>query len=219
MNIKYIHQIEVTTRCNLACPYCPHPKMQREKTDMNSSTFYRVMEWVKHFTKLGQQRELAFTGIGEALLHPYLFEMLEQARQEYAGLIHFSTNGILFDDEAARFCAEYQIGVFVSMHRPERAVPAKNLAKKYNVLLGENHAFVDSALDWAGTVNWHVSAPKSVCRYQQDGWGVVLVDGSITTCCMDSEQVNKIGHVVDDIGTVDMHPMPLCKTCHLEILQ
>jgi len=112
---------------------------------------------------------------------------------------------------------DLQIGVFVSMHRPEKAIPAKLLAEKYNVLVGTNQAFMDSALDWAGTVDWHVSAPEADCMYQKDGWGVVMVDGSITTCCMDSEKMNKIGHTNDPIDSVTMRPMPLCKNCNLRI--
>lgn len=212
-----VHQIEVTTQCNLACVYCPHRTMKRNKVHMDMQTFYRAIEWVKYYALNGYQEELALTGIGEGLMHPQFEDMLRYARSQYNGLIHFSTNGLLFTRKWAELCESLSVGVYVSMHRPEVAVPAKMLAQEHGILLAENHAFVDSAFDWAGTVNWYNSAPHSICRYQRDGWGVVLVDGSITTCCMDSEAVSRIGHVNDRINSAYMEPKPLCAQCHLEV--
>ena len=191
--------------------------MLRAKADMNIVDYARALEWVRYYEEKGQQKELALTGIGEALLHPDFIDMLFMARKVFKGFIHFSTNGILFDEEIAHYCNKLQIGVYVSMHRPEKAGPAIELAKQFGILSGTNSAFVDSALDWAGTVDWYVSAPKTVCRYQSDGWGVVMADGSITTCCMDSEGVNILGHVNDKIGSVMMEPKPMCANCHLEL--
>lgn len=217
-SLTRIHQIEVTTQCNLACIYCPHKEMQRPKVHMSMDTFKRAIEWVRFYEKVGDnQKELALTGIGEALLHPEFEAMLRYARTFYDGFIHFSTNGILFTDEVAALCRELGIGAYVSMHRPEKGIPAKLIAEEYGILVGTNHAFVDSSIDWAGTVDWHVSAPKTPCRYQADGWGVVLVDGAITTCCMDSEGVNRIGHVRGKINGPKMEPKPLCDSCHLTI--
>jgi len=191
--------------------------MQRPKVDMTMADFDLALDWVEYYVSVGNQDELALTGIGEALLHPRFAEMLRLARQRYGGYIHFSTNGILFTEEWAKLCAELKVGVYVSMHRPEVGMPAKMLATEYGILAGSNHAFVDSAMDWAGTVDWHVSAPHSICRYQRDGWGVVLVDGSITTCCMDSEGVSVIGHIQGKINDVTMEPKALCGQCHLEV--
>lgn len=214
-----IHQIEVTTRCNLACVYCPHPKMQREKRDMDWETFERAMQWVLWFSGEidSNQKELSFTGIGEALLHPEFELMLKTARALYDGYIHFSTNGILFDEHWARVCAELNIGVYVSMHRPEKAALAAKLAKDYGVLADTNHGFAINAMDWAGQVNWYVSARPAPCEYQRQGWGVVMVDGSVTTCCMDSEGTNVLGHVDDKLGSINMAPKPLCGQCYLEV--
>jgi len=30
---QQIHQIEITSRCNLRCKYCVHPHMERAKVD------------------------------------------------------------------------------------------------------------------------------------------------------------------------------------------
>lgn len=220
MKLTRIHQIEITTRCNLACKYCPHPKLKREKMDMSLDTFERALEWVEFFDKQGTQKELAITGMGEALLHPSLMFMLNMIRSDYDynGYLHFSTNGILFDKEIAAFCKDYGIKVYISGHRPEAAPQAIEIALKHDVLAGTNFSFAYSALDSVGTVDWKNTAPDNlVCQYQKQAWGMVLVDGSISTCCWEPEGVNVIGHVNDPIGSVDMRIMPGCSSCSLII--
>jgi len=217
MNLTRIHQIEITSRCNLGCVYCPHPTLRRTKEDMSLDTFKRALEWVEYFNERGNQKELAITGMGEALLHPHFKHFVMKAREAYDGFIHFSTNGILFNKDVAQFCSDNRVGVFVSLHRPEIAGPSANLAKEYGVLVGTNHSFVDSALDFAGAVEWPNSAPRQACMYQKEGWGMVLVDGRINTCCWEPEGVNCIGHVDDEIGSVEMRVMPACEQCSLEV--
>lgn len=217
MKLTRIHQIEITSRCNLACKYCPHPTLKRDKVDISSNDFYSAMRWVEYFNSKGTQSELALTGMGEALLHPDFMAMLEYARDCYDGFLHFSTNGILFTEEIAKLSADLGVKVFISAHRPELAGPAVALARKHNVLAGVNTSFIDSALDFAGTVKWENSAPQQYCMYQKDGWGMVLSDGRINTCCWEPEGINTIGHVNDEIGSVEMKVMPGCRDCALLI--
>jgi len=67
-----IHQIELTSECNLACKYCPHPKMKREKNHMSLETYAKALEHVKYFKQFANQPELSLTGLGEPLMHPQL---------------------------------------------------------------------------------------------------------------------------------------------------
>lgn len=215
--VQQIKQIEVTTRCNLTCVYCPHSKMQRPKVDMTWDTFMQAMVWVEHFYKLGLQDELSFTGIGESTMHPEFCGMLVHARRVCPNMpIVFSTNGLpSFHEGIAKCCAENKIEVMVSLHRPEMAGKAIEMSKKYGILKYTNDAFATRAMNWAGTVdNWFVSAGSSICAYLQKGWGVVLVDGQITTCCLDSENLGIVGTVQDTPGSLKMSPFSLCDNCH-----
>lgn len=219
-SLTRIHQIEISSRCNLACVYCPHPKMLREKVDMSWETFIRCLEWITHFTytKGGTQTEVSLTGIGEALLHPLFPKMLGTIRELFPTMrLLLATNGLAVTAELAKVIASNQCEVFVSLHRPEAAGPAIELLKKYGVAVGINTSFATSALDWAGTVKHFVSAPKTVCQYLAQGWGTVLSDGRITTCCMDSEGLGIVGHVNDQVGAAYFRPYSLCSTCHLTV--
>lgn len=218
--IVQIHQIEVTTRCNLRCKYCPHPKMQRPKDDMSWETFEKALKWVRSFLEAGTQRELSFTGIGESTMHPQFPDMLRAARALNANMpIVFSTNGLpTFTEEIASLCQQLNVGVMVSLHRPEVAGKAIELSKKYGVLKYINTQFADGAFDWAGQVDsWYVSAPKLVCEYLRSGWGVVLQDGKITTCCLDAENKGVIGTVEDAPGSLWSQPYSLCSACHMQL--
>lgn len=217
--ITRIHQIELSSRCNLACVYCPHPTMQRAKIDMDAQTFGRCLEWVRYFAEQGNsnQTELSLTGIGEALLHPQFIDILQWTRDEFYGELLFSTNGLLITDEICEALSRYNVTTYVSLHRPEAAGPAIAKLRRHGVTHHVNAGFATSALNWAGTVDWHVSAPRTECQYLKQGWGTVLADGSITTCCMDSEGLGIVGHVNDEIGSLALKPFDLCKSCHLRV--
>jgi len=187
---------------------------------MTWDVFERSMHWVKRLNDVGTQRELSFTGIGESTMHPRFIEMLVVARATCPKIpIVFSTNGLpTFTDEIASACARLRVEVMISLHRPEVAGKAIELARKYNILKFINTQFADGAFDWAGQVDgWFVSAPNIVCEYLRSGWGVILFDGKITTCCLDAENKGVVGTVWDEPGTLNIHPYSLCKSCHMEL--
>jgi hypothetical protein len=217
--LSEVHQIEVTTICNLRCKYCPHPKMQRPKVHMEWDTYRRAIEFAKPFYEMGTQNELSLTGIGESTMHPDFILMLKVARTAFPTLqIGFSTNGMpTFTEDIAKACADNKINVFVSLHRPEVAGRAIELAKKHGVFATYNPGAAVSSMNWAGQVDWFVSAPTTICAYLALGWGVVLVDGSVTTCCLDAENKGIIGTVWDDPLSLEVKPYSLCETCHEQV--
>lgn len=215
-----IHQIEVTTRCNLRCVYCPHPTMERDKVDMDMPTFKAALNWVKHFKRVGpHQTELSLTGIGDGPLHPMFAEMVSMARMALGedGMLLFATNGIALTGELLDRIAPYRPVAFISLHRPEKAGPALERCKERGIATVTNAQFVTSALDWAGQVDWFTSHPPTECQYLAQGWGTVLVDGRITRCCMDSTGGGTYGSVWDSPEALSVTPYELCDTCSLTV--
>lgn len=221
-----IHQVEPSSFCNLACRYCPSKQLPKLRgvpnTHIDLKVFERALAWAKHFDALGTQGELSLTGIGETLLHPEWRELVHLAREALPrNFICFSTNGLLLDDEACAHLAEHRVAVFVSLHRPEKAGPAINAARRHGILVDTNASAATSSFDWAGLLadKWEVTAPKgNPCAYLQRGWGVVLADGRLTTCCLDATGAGVVGHVDDAIGSLSIGPWGDekvgCTACH-----
>lgn len=218
--VTQVHQIEVTSRCNLRCHYCPHyPNLPREKADMTMETFEQALRLVDHYVVKGTQHELALTGIGEPLLHPDFVYMLELAR-ECVGPgrpITFSTNGILVTDELAKRMQPFNPRVFVSFHRPEKAMWARETLLKHGLLGGVNTSALTSSMNWGGKVKWPVTAPRITCEYLNAGWCVVLQDGKVTTCCLDADNAGVVGDVWTPPDQLALRPFSLCSTCHMNV--
>jgi radical SAM family protein len=231
--VTSIHQIEVTSRCNLRCVYCPSRHLDkpidkggfgRAKQDITLANFKRALLWAIHFDERGTQGELALTGIGEATMHPQFVEMLRLAREVLPdNPITFSTNGLLLTEELVQAVAPYRPLIYVSLHRPEKAKPAIDIANRYGLLAEVNAAFALNAFDWAGGLDWDVTVAEGsvVCEYLRTGWSVVLSDGRITTCCLDAEGAGVVGHVDDEIGSLSIQPWEGvkqgCESCHMVV--
>ncbi len=225
--VRDIHQIELTTRCNLRCHYCPHfPELPRAKVDMDWDTFEAALDLVRYFRAQGTQTELSLTGIGESMLHPRFVEMVAAARTAIGPRLPLvvTTNGLLMDDEMAQAIRPFNPMVFVSLHRPEKAAPAMMAAKRAGILAGRNTSFADSAFNWAGhQQNWTpmVQAPNIPCEFLRSGWAVVLVDGRIATCCLDATGASVIGDVHTDPEKLLLKPWGDekvgCAGCHMKV--
>lgn len=219
MKLNHIIQIEVTTECNLRCKYCLHPKLAREKKHITMETFERALEWVKFFGKYAPIPELALSGLGESTLHPDFVTIVKRAREtigQEAKLV-IPTNGILITEEMVKAVVNYNPRFYVSLHRPERAAHALELLRKYNLLDGYNVSAATSSFDWAGQLDWPVTAPRIECQELAYGLGVVLVDGSIVTCCLDANGKNVLGNISQEMDFLPYRPFDLCKTCHKQI--
>lgn len=84
--------IELTNNCNLNCPNCPVPYLQREKGFMNDETFELSMKYVPP----RNQSHFIIHGFGEPLLHPKLIEYLQKMVDLDIKLV-MSTNAVLLD--------------------------------------------------------------------------------------------------------------------------
>jgi len=219
--IASIHQIELTSRCNLRCRYCAHPKMPRAKLDMTDVIFEKALDWASIFVRCGLQKELNLAGIGESTMHPRFVEMLAVARSHLGwGVdIVLATNGLLMTDELAQRIAVYRPRVWVSLHRPEKAGPAVEALKRAGVLAGVSSDPSLAATDWAGQVKWHTShAPGMHCSWVTSGRAFVMADGRVGTCCLDGKGEDGVmGTVFDDLRSMRLAPYSLCKTCTYKI--
>lgn len=214
--ITAIHQVELSTHCNLKCVYCPSRNLEKIRNQSYQHMTREVFEQTLDLCKsLPNQGELSITGIGETLLHPEWREFIRLAREALPGkFINFSTNGLLLDDDACAYLAKHDVKVYVSLHRPEKAGPAINAAKRHGIFMQENASASIDAMDWAGQVEWEVSADPVRCDWLYAGWGAVLVDGRLTTCCLDASGKGVVGTVFDPPEDLKVQPFELCSGCH-----
>lgn len=218
--VTSLHQIEITSRCNLTCSYCPSPKLKRPKVDMDLQTYRRALEWVSYYVSRGTQGELNLAGIGESTMHPDFIEYVALARAAVGpgGRLVLATNGLLITEEMAKALVPYNPRMWVSLHRPEKAGPAVEILKEYGLINGVSSDPSMSAINWAGQVDWHVSAPPgSQCDWLAAGWVMVMADGRLTTCCLDASGAGVVGHVNDPLGGAEVAPYGLCSGCHLKV--
>lgn len=223
MKIKALHQIEMTSRCNLRCKYCPHPHMERPKVDMTMETFKQSLLWANYFIRKGTQKELNLAGIGESTLHPEFETMVRMAHKVVNGTdckLILATNGIeiVKRPELADVLKECDVWTWVSLHRPEKAGPAVEILKKAGVLRGVSADPSMSSIDWAGQVDWFVSTnvKGQKCFWTHEGRVVALADGRISRCCLDAEGIGVLGNVYDDLTMLSTGPYDLCLNCHLD---
>lgn len=222
--IVSIHQIETSSRCSLSCAYCVWPKLGRTKQDMTRETFERALVHVDYcVNQLLEQTELNLAGIGESTLHPEFPDFVRMAREVVGKdcFLTFASNGTHFTEEIAKAIAPYMSvhhgfkpGVFISLHRPEKAKFAVDIARKYGLLAGVSQDPAMATINWAGQVPYEVTAPPNrPCMWLRDGKAIVLSDGSVSTCCMDSAHLGVIGHVNDPVGSLKSQPYSLCANC------
>jgi MoaA/NifB/PqqE/SkfB family radical SAM enzyme len=93
--------VDVTEVCNLACIHCPHPtfkqsefyKARYQSVDLNQ----KLVDEVREFGA-GSVQYIRYTGEGEPLVHPRLFEMLSYAVKNSGVSISLTTNGTLLSE-------------------------------------------------------------------------------------------------------------------------
>lgn len=86
-------EVELTSRCNLACRFCPQTKLERSKGDLEYDTLERLLDRVADFVTL-----LNFSGFGEPTLHPRLFDCVRLAKAKGIPRVEIETNGTTTDE-------------------------------------------------------------------------------------------------------------------------
>ncbi len=215
-----LHQVEITSRCNLACPYCLHRVMTRPKADMTSETWQACLRWLRHFVAAGTQGELVLSGTGEPTLHPNLAAMALEARQILGPdrRLMTTTNGLAVTPALVEALVPSQIRVYVSLHRPEKAEQAVWLLQQAGLFEQAVMDPVVGANSWAGQVDWpdrinRGGDARPVCPWLSRGWMFVASDGTIFTCCYANGDTPPRGHVRFPVSSVRPEPWAVCDAC------
>lgn len=224
-----IRQVELTSRCNLRCGYCPSPKMQdgepgfRPAVDMTDDNFAAAMELVAHYVRKGTQGELNLAGIGESTLHPKFVEWCFKAREVIGPrrLLTISSNGLRVDEALAAAVAPTGIQIGVSLHVGlKRAQPAITALKNHGIFQTVSYEAANESISWAGQVDWPDASQRFTCHWLTEGHCMVMADGRLTPCCLDAKGTGDLGHVSAAVSRVragkDVFtaPFELCRTCH-----
>ena len=101
-------QLEITTRCNAACPQCPR-NINGGKVNPHMPLVDMDIEWIKKaFTKdiLDRCKQIFFCGsYGDASVHPQFLEILQWFRSQRSDLwLYIHTNGAKRKDGLGRNC-------------------------------------------------------------------------------------------------------------------
>lgn len=167
--------VEVTTRCNLACPSCVKHTQGWDLPDAHMAPeVFAALRPV-----IAQCQSLVLSGIGEPLLHPRLVEWVAQAKAWNPGVrVGFQSNGMLLTQKLARelvaagvdqvaFSVDAQEDAVLGRLRPGATVEgiaqafvhmrsaARSRGRQVRlgaelVLSQNNLAFVADAVDWCG---------------------------------------------------------------------
>lgn len=84
-------QFEPTSYCNLACTSCPHHIVVKNPRHLSLENFVRVFDQIRPL-------RLTFSGLGEPLLNPKFFEMVEYGAKNGA-VINTTSNGSLLNSD------------------------------------------------------------------------------------------------------------------------
>jgi len=102
MTLPPIFDVEITNHCNVSCVMCPRWRMKRPLGRMTERTFDRLLELLD---ESGEDATVSFSGIGEPLLHPQLFDSIERLERGRVN-VSVTTNGMLLGPDVVRQIAD-----------------------------------------------------------------------------------------------------------------
>jgi len=91
-------EIELTSHCNVACGFCPHPKMERTKGIMSIELIKKIID----DCSTNGINDILFCGFGEPLLDKRLPEIILYAKEKKINRTRITTTGYLLNKDLAK---------------------------------------------------------------------------------------------------------------------
>jgi MoaA/NifB/PqqE/SkfB family radical SAM enzyme len=109
--------LELTNKCNFSCVFCPDGQMTRTRGVMDEAMARSALDQI---SELDLAEKVTFHVMGEPLLHPHFFPILDHARAR--GLaVGLTTNGALLKSETIKALAERDLHqIDISLQTPDR---------------------------------------------------------------------------------------------------
>ena len=104
--------IEITNRCNFDCNFCPSGISVRPKRDMPYNTVLRLIDELQ---SMGFQKTIYFHVLGEPLLHPQVFDIVNHAAGAGLNPVIFTNGGALTPEIVSGTLSSRTAEVVISM--------------------------------------------------------------------------------------------------------
>tara|TARA_Y100000593_G_C4248744_1_gene306035 strand:+ start:145 stop:978 length:834 start_codon:yes stop_codon:yes gene_type:complete len=241
--VNILESAEISSICDLACTYCPHPKMKRKKHFMELKTFIRSCELFNEVKEnqlrlgLPTRDTLSLHQFGESLLHPRLELIFETARL-FNIKLSLATNTKLLQTskglELMDLLAKYEVEVDVSEHlfkSPQAVIDYADVLRSKGI--NANHGTAVRMLESLESntkqgfrhhewLEGNLDIPKELaqrkCWYLKQQAVQIQADGRVVSCCADAEGDSNLGNIMDpdfSIHNVENVAWDGCKTCSL----
>jgi MoaA/NifB/PqqE/SkfB family radical SAM enzyme len=97
--------VDVTEVCNLACIHCPHPEFKAsehyEGRYLSQEIHSKLIDEINSAGR-GSVQYIRYTSNGEPLVHPGIYEMLDQAVKDSGTKVCLTTNGTILNEKRIR---------------------------------------------------------------------------------------------------------------------
>jgi MoaA/NifB/PqqE/SkfB family radical SAM enzyme len=134
--------VEVTTRCNLACTFCWHGELAKEEQqDMHWDLYQKIVDEAGQYG----MPAINLNGLGESMMNRNLSRMVRYAREKGVIDIMFHTNGTIMSEAIAAEMIEAGLTQIVfSVDSPDKATyEAMRVNANYDKVVANVRKFVE----------------------------------------------------------------------------
>lgn len=188
---------------------------------MTVPTFTKAIDLV---CRCGQTKTFLHN-FGEPLLHPLLCDFIRLAHARGVEVSFFS-NGLLLDGHTAHQLVKAGLReIWISAHVPGELERIQIMLKQdaiHLLIKGTFQPTKDTVHTWSGQVRRYAKGKcdhaRIPCLFEREQAVVILWDGRVNVCCIDSEGTGISGTVdeyLEDPSIYRFRPIALCNGCDL----